>query len=166
MDWLATLVNGANGVFALGFALIVIIVIVYLIKKGILSFEGKGFQVGKVAGTERQIMRMQMQYVNTRLDATIKDVPPHLREGLHYYRTKYIISKVKDLFEETIIYNHISDDEEYILLKQELAYNLVVKLTDDEYFMKPEFKDFMYDLVKEMVKRIVRIRKTYSEESR
>ena len=62
-----------------------------------------------------------------------------------------------------IMYNHITDDEEYITLKQETAYSMIMKVTDDDYFKSPEFKKYLYDLVEKIIKRFVKIRKTYSE---
>jgi hypothetical protein len=97
---------------------LVLAVAIIAVKKGWISFQGKGFSVG-IQDKEREIIRTQIQYVNTRLDGTIRDLPQHLTEGLHYYRTKYIISKVKDLCEEAIIYNHIKEGS-YVSLKQEI----------------------------------------------
>ena len=146
-----------NNWFALTVLLVLIGLITYGIRKGVISFNGKGLKVG-IQDKERTIIRYQMQYINAVLDGTIKDIPPRLNEGLHHYRTKYIIGKVKDLFEEAIIYNHISGTEDYISIKQELAYNLVIKLTDDDFFKKPAFKDYMYKLVKDIILKLVTIR--------
>lgn len=146
-----------NNWFALTVLLVLIGLITYGVRKGAISFNGKGLKVG-IQDKERTIIRYQMQFVNAKLDGTVKDIPVRLNEGLHHYRTKYIIGKVKDLFEEMIIYNHISNTEDYISIKQELAYNLVIKLTDDEFFRKPEFKDYMDKLVRDIILKLVTIR--------
>lgn len=148
-----------NNWFALTVLLVLIGLITYGVRKGVVSFNGKGLKVG-IQDKERTIIRYQMQFINARLDGTIKDIPVRLNEGLHHYRTKYIIGKVKDLFEEMIIYNHISNTEDYISIKQELAYNLVIKLTDDEFFRKPEFKDYMDKLVRDIILKLVTIRES------
>ena len=62
-----------------------------------------------------------------------------------------------------IMYNHITDDDEYIALKQETAYSMIMKVTDDDYFRSPEFKKYLDELVAKIIKRFVKIRKTYSE---
>ena len=146
-----------NNWFALTVLLVLIGLITYGVRKGVVSFNGKGLKVG-IQDKERTIIRYQMQFVNAKLDGTVKDIPVRLNEGLHHYRAKYIIGKVKDLFEEMIIYNHISNTEDYISIKQELAYNLVIKLTDDEFFRKPEFKDYMDKLVRDIILKLVTIR--------
>lgn len=130
------------------------------VKKGWISFQGKGFYVG-IQDKEREIIRTQIQYINTRLDGTIRDLPAHLTEGLHYYRTKYVISKVKDLYEEAIIYNHIKEGS-YVSLKQEIIYNTILDLTVDDFFKKPEFKEYLYKLVEETFKRLIEIRNNNS----
>ena len=160
MEWLSSFA-GSSGIPLLVFLGIVLLIAAIAVKKGKLSFKGHGLEIG-AGDQERQIIRQQMQYINTVLDGTIADIPVRLKEGLHYYRTKYIISKVKDIYEETIIYNHITDDDEYIHLKQEIVYNTVLKLTDDDYFKKPQFKEYLYKLVEENIKRLVVIRKHYS----
>ena len=146
-----------NNWFALAVLILIMFLLTYGVKKGVISFNGKGLKVG-IQDKERTIIRYQMQYVNAVLDGTVKDIPVRLNEGLHHYRTKYIIGKVKDLFEEMIVYNHITNSEDYISIKQELAYNLVIKLTDDDFFRKPDFKDYMYKLVKDIILKLVTIR--------
>ena len=136
--------------------LLVLISVIISVKKGWISFQGKGLSVG-IQDKERDIIRSQIQYINTRLDGTIRDLPQSLIEGPKYYRTKYIISKVKDVFEESIIYNHIKDGI-YITLKQEIIYNTILDLTEDEYFKKPEFKEYLYKLVEDLYKRLLDIR--------
>ena len=95
-------------------------------------------------------------------DGTIRDLPKKFQEGNSYYRSKYVISKFKDIFETAIMYNHITDDEEYISLKQEIAYSMIMKVTDDDYFRTPEFQKYLNELVEKIIKRFVKIRKTYN----
>lgn len=159
MDALKELAS--NGLWSLLAVVLIIGLVAYLIKKGTISFNGKGLKVG-IQDNERTTLRHQMQYMNTVLDGTIKDIPARLREGLHYYRAKYIIGKVKDVFEEAIIYNHIENDEEYVSMKQEIVYNTILKLTDDDYFKKPEFRKYTDDLTKNLIKRFVSIREKYN----
>lgn len=160
MEWVTNIINGSNGKFVIIFISIVVLFAIIGIKKGFINLNIKGIKIG-ARETELKVLRVQMQTMNTRLDATIKQIPPHLREGLHYYRAKYIISKVKDIFEETLVYNHITDDDLYINLKQELVYNTVLKLTDDEFFTKENFKEYLYKLVEDLIKQFVRIRRQY-----
>ena len=150
--------NGLAGLPVLITLIIILTGITICAKKGIISFNGKGLRIG-YSEKERSIIRKQLQYLNTAADASLQFLPPRLKEGLHYYRAKYIVSKYKDLLEETIIYNHIEDTEDYIELKQEIAYNLIMKLTDDEFFKKDEFKKYIYDLTETIIRRFVKIRR-------
>lgn len=131
------------------------------IKKGIISFNGHGLSVG-IRENEAKIRRQQTEYLNMIADGTIRDLPKKFQEGNSYYRSKYVISKFKDIFETAIMYNHITDDEEYISLKQEIAYSMIMKVTDDDYFRTPEFRKYLNELVEKIIKRFVKIRKTYN----
>lgn len=122
-----------------------------------LNFNAKGLSIS-TRERELDLIRKQIQYVNNRMDATIRDLPVRLTEGLHYYFAKYVISKVKDCFEEAIIYNNMEEGS-YIELKQELIYNVVLKITKDDYFKSPEFKVYLYDLVEKTLQKLITLRK-------
>lgn len=157
MDWLVNLINGNNGVFALLFGLVVLVILVYLVKSGMFNLKIKGITIS-TREKELSLIRKQLQYVNNRMDATIRDIPVRLTEGLHYYYAKYVISKVKDCFEEAIIYNNMEEGS-YIELKQELIYNVILKITKDDYFKSPEFKVYIYDLVEKTLLKLIKLRK-------
>lgn len=157
MEWLANLINGTNGIFALLFGLVALVILVYLVKSGMLNFNAKGLSIS-TREKELDLIRKQLQYVNNRMDATIRDLPVRLTEGLHYYFAKYVISKVKDCFEEAVIYNNMEEGS-YIELKQELIYNVVLKITKDDYFKSPEFKVYLYDLVEKTLQKLIKLRK-------
>lgn len=161
MESLANMVNGTNGIFVLGLLLILIVIVIALIKKGKFSFSGHGLSIGGDE-QERKIMRQQSEYLTMVADSTIRYLPKHFSEGPSYYRTKYVISKFKDIFEAAIMYNHITDDDEYIQLKQEMAYSMILKVTEDDFFKKEEFKKYVYELVEKIIRRFVKIRKEYS----
>lgn len=156
MAWLSNFA-GSSGIPVLVTVLLILVGVFFAVKYGFISFQGKGLRVG-IQDKERTIIRYQMQYINARLDGTIRDIPSRLNEGLHHYRTKYIIGKIKDVFEEMVIYNHIDDSDDYISVKQEIIYNMVINLTDDEFFRKPDFKIYINELVKSIIKKLVVIR--------
>ena len=141
--------------------LLLAFILIIGIKKGIISFNGHGLSVG-IRENEAKIRRQQTEYLNMIADGTIRDLPKKFQEGNSYYRSKYVISKFKDIFETAIMYNHITDDEEYISLKQEIAYSMIMKVTDDDYFRTPEFQKYLNELVEKIIKRFVKIRKTYN----
>ena len=135
-----------------------VIVLIIGIKKGWFSYKGKGFVIG-ADENERRIIRQQMEYLHTKCDSLVAFLP----KGLDHYRSLYVISRFEDFFQSIIIYNHIKNDSEYIQLKYEMAYSLVLKLTENEYFRNEEFKKWFYYLVREIIDRLVAIRQTYTK---
>ena len=159
MAWLSGLFSGASAIPALATVVIIIVLALFAVKKGWVSFKGKGVTIGN--DTERTIIRNQMQYMNAILNGTVADIPVRLREGFHYYRTKYIIAEVKDIVEESIIYNHIEDNGVYIPIKQDIIYSKILDLTEDDFFKSPEFKNYLYDLIDKLYKQMIKVRQQY-----
>lgn len=157
-DAVAAIVTSKAFIPSLIFLAGIIIVVIVGIKKGWFTFKGKGFTIG-ADENERRIIRQQMEYTHVKCDSIISYLP----DGLDHYRSLYVISKFEDFIQNMIIYNHIKNDSEYIQLKYEMAYSLVLKLTENEYFRSEEFKKWFYDLVREIIDRLVTIRQTYSK---
>lgn len=159
MDWLSNFA-GNKGIPVLIFAGFALFAFILCVKKGWISFRGKGFNVG-LEENERNVVRKQVQYVETILDGTIRDLPNELIEGhdgYGYYRCKYIIGKIKDVYEDIIHLNHIENNDDYIDIKFEIVYNSILKLTDDEFFKTEQFKNYMRDLNEKLIKRLYKIR--------
>lgn len=140
------------------FVIGLVVVAIIGVKQGWFKFKGKGITIGEDEN-ERRIIRQQMEYVHTKCDS----LESYLPKGLDHYRCLYVISQFANFLENIIIYNHIKNDTEYIQLKFEMSYSLVLKLTDNEYFRSEEFKKWFYDLVREIIDRLVTIRQTYSK---
>lgn len=156
MDWLANILTSQNAVVVILGVVAILIVLAFLVKKGIFSFNGKGLKVG-IKDNERSIIRSQLEYMNTVVDGMVQYLPMN---DLDYYRTKYVLSKIKDSLEQIIIFNHIRSDDEYIQLKQEVIYALVRKLTDKDFFKTDEFKKQCDDMTEKLIKRFVKIRES------
>lgn len=109
---------------------------------------------------ERAIMRRQLEYVRIALRSSIRTFPISPDSD----KTKNIIHELCDLFEDMIVFNHIKDDKEYISVKQLTVYSKVLTLTDHEFFTTPEFKEICDATVADIVKTMVRIRKTYKDQ--
>lgn len=163
MGSISEIVNGSNGIPVLVFIMLVLLGLYWSAKRGLVSFKGKGLSVGKTRENELRIIREQMQAMEYMADASINSLPEELRTGSSYYRAKYVIAKFRDLMEQCIIYNHITKDPIYIRLKQDEAYNIIMKLTDDKFFRTPEFKAYLNDLVKSILETCVDVRETYSK---
>lgn len=109
---------------------------------------------------ERAIMRRQLEYVRIALKSSIRSFPIPLESE----KTKNIIHELCDIFEDMIVFNHIKDDKEYISVKQLVVYNKVLSLTDHEFFTTPEFKEICNAAVEDIIKTMVRIRRTYKDQ--
>lgn len=135
-----------------------IVLISNAIKKGKISYSGHGLSIN-VQEKERDIIRRQMTAVNVDLKAVIRMLPNDL--NLDPMRTRIVVSAVEEVFQQTIIHNHIKDDKTYIELKQSEIYNTVLAETVNAYFMTEEFKMIINEFVEEEIKKLVRIRNTY-----
>lgn len=161
MSWaeaVAAIVTSKAFIPSIIFVIGLVVVAIVGIKQGWFKFKGKGITIGEDEN-ERRIIRQQMEYTHVKCDSILSYLPG----GLDHYRCLYVISKFEDFIQNMIIYNHIKNDSEYIQLKYEMAYSLVLKLTENEYFKSEEFKKWFYDLVREMIDRLVTIRQTYTK---
>lgn len=129
----------------------------YMVKKGMLSFKGKGVTVGG-AESESKIRNMQQIYAKSLFESTIPDLP----KDCDYYRIRYVISMCLDEVERMIRENHISYDDCYIETEFQILYNIVLMNTTMDYFRNDDFKKYLNDLITKLVKQLESIRKTYS----
>lgn len=157
-DVLLAIVTSKAFIPSIIFVIGLVVVAIIGVKQGWFKFKGKGITIGEDEN-ERRIIRQQMEYTHVKCESIISYLP----EGLDHYRSLYVISKYEDFIQNMIIYNHIKNDSEYIQLKYEMAYSLVLKLTENEYFKSDEFKKWFYSLVRDMIDRLVTIRQTYSK---
>lgn len=134
----------------------VFVIIFYLIKKGYFKFNGKGVQIGLSEQQTRDLIQSQFEYAKAKCEGMVSRIP---REGLDPYRTKYIVSRVEDVIQRAIIFNNLTDNEEYIRGKQELVYQTVMARVDRDYFKTPEFKALMYKFTEELFKELYRMKR-------
>ena len=162
MDWLSSiLVNG--DLIKIGGLLLLITILVYIfIKKGVLKMRVGGISLGN-ADTERKIMRMQNEYLN----AVIKGyymhiIKEHGENFIDKIRFAYVSSVFKDFMQEIIMYNHISDDEEYIKMKQLLLKNIIYGIDNLDLNTLNVIEKDIDNKVEDIIKTFTRIRKQYS----
>ena len=129
----------------------------YMVKKGMLSFKGKGVSLG-TADSEAKIRNMQQLYAKALFEGTVSDLP----KECEYYHKRFVISQCLDEVERMIRENHITDDDTYIETEYQIIYAIVLKYTTIEHFRKQEFKDYLKNLVSKLVVQLVKIRKQYS----
>jgi len=130
----------------------------YMVKKGMLSFKGKGVQVGLSESDTRNLIQAQIDYMKAKCEGMIIKLP----KDLDPYRTKYVIARVEDVLEHAIIFNNLSEDEFYIRAKQELVYQNIMKRVDNPFFMTDDFKAFVYKFIDDLFRELVHMKRCFS----
>lgn len=130
----------------------------YMIKKGMLSYKGKGVTVGG-ADSEAKIRNMQQMYAKSLFEGTIADLP----KECDYYHKRFVISQCLDEVERMIRENHITSDDCYIETEFQIIYNIVILNTTMDYFRSDGFQKYLKDIIIKLVKQLENIRKTYTD---
>ena len=163
MDWLPSLIEKLASLYGVVILAIVMGVGYWLLRSGRLVVKTKSVTLGQadIMEKERTILRNQMSFLHISAEGMVSQLPP----GLDLWRTKYVISKVCDVLEEAILYNHINrGDETYIKIKQKLVYNAVLKRTENEFFRSDAFKEMCDKFTRDMLGEFCNIRETYSKD--
>lgn len=133
----------------------------FLAKKGIISFKGKGLKIGS-AENERVIVRQQIEFCKTQTETMANYIISSYKDA-DEWRIKYICELVYDIWIEAISYNHITKDSFYIQNKFEKVWAVILKETFTEIFSSEEFKKIVFDECKKVVERLVDIKEYYSK---
>lgn len=154
---IGNVLTSGNAVAVLLTLIVLIIILAILAKKGIFQFNGKGVTIGDNED-ERAVIRQQTEWSQLFVQS-MRQLP--IFEGSDTYHTLYILEKAFDEILNWIVFNHISDSENYISIKQEKVWNLIQTLVNDKKFTTEEFKQIIYDNTEILIKRLVYIRKNY-----
>lgn len=138
-----------------------IALIAFLAKKGIISFKGKGLKIGS-AENERTILRQQIEFCKTQTETMANKLVDSYKDA-DEWRIRYICELVYDIWIEAISYNHITKDSFYIQNKFEKVWAIILKETFIEAFSSEEFKKIVFDECKKVVERLVDIKEYYSK---
>ena len=149
------------------FAAGLIICIIIMIKKGIVSFKGKGLTVGNSndeRDIERTIIRSQIQYVKSAVSDFYDDIPdfPNRDE----WRLKYICEKIISVFTDFISFNHINREKIYVQMKQASIWAVIINNTTASIMTSDEFKDTVYAKTAEILDKLIEIREYYKKEDK
>lgn len=155
MEWLSAF--SSVNVFTMVVVIAIIAFLFIVIRKGWFNFSGHGLSIG-LAEKEAKIRTMQQVFAKSLFESTIHSLPT----DCEYYHSRFVISQVLDEVERMIQQNHITTDDAYISTEQMIIYNIVLKYMTIDYFRKPEFKEYLYKLVEDCIKQLVKIRKQYS----
>lgn len=153
-----TILTSPNSIVVLSALLILVVLTIFLVKKGYISLDLKGVKVG-IAENERKIMRYQMEYCSLICTTFIDQqaLPPEIDP----YHVKWVNELLYDEMIKWIAYNHISDDRFYITNKQEIIWAIIVAHTEKDFFHSEELKKAVCDEVENIIKHLVEIRKFY-----
>ena len=154
---ISNVLTSGNAVAVLLTLIVLIIILAILAKKGIFQFNGKGVTIGDNED-ERAVIRQQTEWSQLFIQS-MRQLP--IFEDSDTYHTLYILEKAFDEVLSWIVFNHISDSENYISIKQEKIWNLIQTLVSDKKFTTEEFKQVIYDSTETLIKRLVHIRKNY-----
>ena len=161
MEWLASILNNPNSWKSFIFFFITLITLIILVKKGIISFKGKGLTVGNndERDIERTIIRSQIQYVKSAVSDFYDDIPdfPNRDE----WRLKYICEKIISVFTDIISFNHISKEKIYTEMKQASIWAVIINNTAADIMTSDEFKDVVYKKTEEILDKLISIREYY-----
>lgn len=124
----------------------------FLAKKGIISFKGKGLKVGVSNEEELAIVRTQTQWAEADCNNMLRELINKLPEGttIDLYKARYTIEKVLDELVKIIVFNHITLEPTYIKLKQDLIWSVVSNINPEPLWNNLE------SIVKERVEVAIR----------
>ena len=160
MEWLASVLNNPNSWKSFIFFFITFIMLIILVKKGIISFKGKGLTVGNNE-TERTIIRNQIMFVNTEISDFYSKIP--FFDGRDEWRLKFIMEKCLDVFVDAISLNHITLEPMYVELKCRAVWDEVLQNSDNPNILSDDFKKTIYDETKKIIEKLIDIREYYNK---
>ena len=167
MDCLASVINGKNTIPIIIIAVLLVVIIAILAKKGIFSFNAFGLKIDNgndERDIERTIIRSQIQYVKSAVSDFYDDIPdfPNRDE----WRLKYICEKIISVFTDFISFNHISREKIYTEMKQSEIWAVIINNTTASIMTSDEFKDTVYKNVAEILDKLIEIREYYKNEEK
>ena len=167
MEWLASVINGKNAIPIIIIAVLLVVIIAILAKKGIFSFNAFGLKIdngNEERDIERTIIRSQIQYVKSAISDFYDDIPNF--EGRDEWRLRYICEKIISVFTDIISFNHISKEKIYVQMKQASIWAVIINNTTADIMTSDEFKDTVYANVAEILDKLIEIREYYKNEEK
>lgn len=158
---LGILTSGNFLQIVLGIAVLVILFSV-LVKKGLISFKGKGLKVGHSDEEERTIIRTQIQWCEADVESMLREIVNNsMGVNDNIYKACYTVEKVLDELVKIVIFNHITLEPQYIKLKQDLIWSTVSKINPEPVWDKLE--PLVRERVENAIRNLYEIRHYYSK---
>lgn len=137
-----------------------VVLFAVLVKKGLISFKGKGLKVGN-NDTERTIIRNQIMFCKTEISDFYNKIPDF--EGRDDWRLKYIMEKCLDVLVDAISLNHVTLEPVYLELKCRAVWDEVLQNADNANILTDDFKKVVYDETKLIIGKLIEIREFYNK---
>lgn len=153
---ISSVLNGNNGILVIIAVVVIILVLIYLSKNGGFALHTSFLSLGG-ADRERDVIRHQIESAHAEVLLAMDSL--NIPDDWH---TKYIFERVYDKVVEWVIFNHISTTPLYIESKFMAVYNLCTSLGMVE-LRENENKEKLHNWVRELVHKLVDIRKYYSD---
>lgn len=131
-----------------------LVMAIFLIKKGWFRLSTKSVTIGE--HVSRDLLRNQWEYAASSCEAQFTKIREYCKSD---EEASYIISKVNDVFQSMIVYNNMTESENYVKSKQVLVLNKIQSLTSDEHFFSEDFKECCNKFVENLIKDLVRMKK-------
>ena len=167
MEWLASVLTSSNAIPIIIIAVLLVVIIAILAKKGIFSFNAFGLKIDNgndERDIERTIIRSQIQYVKSAVSDFYDDIPdfPNRDE----WRLRYICERIISVFTDIISFNHISREKIYTEMKQAAVWAIIINNTASDIMTSDEFKNVVYTKVAEILDKLISIREYYKKEEK
>lgn len=137
-----------------------VILLAILVKKGLISFKGKGLKVGN-SEVERTVIRNQIMFVKTEISDFYNRIPNF--EGRDEWRLKYIMEKCLDVVVDAISLNHLTLEPVYVDLKCRAVWDEVLQNAGNVNILTDDFKKVVYDETKHIIEKLIEIREYYNK---
>ncbi len=155
MDALTALAS--NGWLSLATVILIILILLIAVKMGIISFNGKGIKIGD--SKDRIMIRNQWEYANSTCEAQFTKIRPYCKSD---EEAKYLIARVEDVFQSAIIYNYMTEAEDYVRAKQALVLQAIQKRSSAEHFYTDDFKVCCNRFTESLIRDLVRMKRLYA----
>lgn len=142
--------------------LIIIALIALTVRFGHLRIRSEHVAIGTDAQEkERNIIRNQSEWLEDAVYAYENQIPGQGTKGYNAFRGKYILEICYKEMLKWVLYNHIEESSHYVEIKQKKLWNIILQNVVNEEIRADDFKDIVYDGVRDIIHNLIKIRKTY-----
>lgn len=162
---ISTVLISDNGLVIIALVALIVVLLSYMSKKGLLKVSTKHIHLGRSDLRERNVIREQCDWVHTYVAGLLPEIEAigGGSDKMLYggYFTKYILEVCYDEFVRWITFNHLTLDEAYVSAKQDKTAALVLSHAPRPEFRTPEFRKTMDVWVENIIRQCVKIREVY-----